>query len=444
LRAYRKRDNIKSDLKIKNKKIKNKKLRSNKMKTNVNVLRRLGYALSAFALAVAVIAPVLDPLAANAAQLASRSITLSDSGASGGTITTGVGSGTAVTYRVGFMTSTTASSLVIDFCSNDPIVSDTCNAPTGMNAASASLSGSTGNITSPGWNVTASASQVKLALGSGTAASVGAQVFNLNGITNPSSTGSFYARIYTYATPGFGSYASATSPGNYLDYGGVALSTNQIITITARVQETLQFCVSGADPATWTTTYDCSDTAAATAPALTLGHGSPTAILDSSAVDTGTVYSQLSTNATNGAVIAMRNNNTTCGGLSADGGVTCRIPAVGATAAAIIAGTAAFGMYAAPSYIANVVSSNGTGSDTPLAPYATAGSYGMDNATAQGTNTSYPNQGNDETTFGSIVATTSAPCYRVDNSYKFGATASLTTPAGIYTANLDMVATGTF
>ena len=51
-----------------------------------------------------------------AAQMSSRSITMSDSAESGGAIATGVGSGTNVTYKVSFTTSNTANSLIIDFC----------------------------------------------------------------------------------------------------------------------------------------------------------------------------------------------------------------------------------------------------------------------------------------------------------------------------------------
>ncbi|MEO8105498.1 MAG: hypothetical protein ABI602_04145 [Candidatus Saccharibacteria bacterium] len=418
------------------------------MTSKTRTLRRIAYAMAALALFVGASFPALRPVVAHAAaQLAARSITLSDSGVSGGTITSGVGSGLAVSYKVGFTTSVAAQSLVIDFCQNDPIISDTCNNTTpqalGMNAAAATLVGISGNITSPGWTVTASQYQIKLAKGAGSAASIGAQVFALTGITNPTHLGTFYARIYTYNDTTWGGtttpYSNATTLGDYKDYGGVALSTNQIITITARVQETLAFCVSGANPTTWNTNNDCSDpVATAAAPALILGHGSPTAILDTSATDSGTVYSQISTNATTGAVISMRNSNTTCGGLSANGGTTCDIPAsaTGAnTPAAIIPGTAAFGMYCTN----GVPDVNGIGTVTADLNYndGTATHYGMDTETVS-------DAGSVTGTYGDSVAASTAPVYRIDNSYTFAATASLTTPAGIYTANLDLVATGTF
>jgi hypothetical protein len=426
------------------------------MTTNMRVLRRFAYTFSAMMLLVSVGIPLLHyGSAAAATQLGSRSITMSDSGASGNsTITSGVGSGTNVTYQVSFTTSTTASSLVIDFCANDPIIGDTCVPPTGMNASGAALTGVTGNI-GTGWNITPSGNQVKLAAGGGgSAASPGSQVFDLTGITNPSTltnstsntSATFYARIYTYFNNTYGSYTGSSptsNVGNFEDYGGIAMSVTQTISITARVQESLEFCVSGDNTTTWTTTGDCSDTNAAAPPVLILGHGTPTAVLDSTAVDTGTVYSQLSTNATHGAVIDMRNSNTTCGGLSADGGATCAIPAVGATAAAITAGTAKFGMYEAPSSDQPVVGSStaGTGAFT-LNPTYDDGShqtapnlyYGMDTTAGTGV----------DSTFGSQIASTATPCYRVDDAYTYGATASLTTPAGIYTANMNMIATGTF
>ena len=422
------------------------------MVTKFRLLQRIAYTMAALAVFIGVLYPAFKPKLAAAAQLTTRSITMSDSGQSGGTITTGVGSGTNVIYKFAFTTSSAAQSLVIDFCSTTPLIGDTCTAPVGMNVSAAVLTGITGNITTAGWTVTATASQIKLAKGAtGTAATSGIQSFTLSGLTNPASilyggapkpVGTFYGRMYTYADSTFGStstaYVSPTSLGNYMDYGGIALATNQIITITAKVQEQLTFCVSGAAQATWTTTNDCSDTQAAVTPALTLGHGTPTAILDNSATDTGTVYSQLSTNALYGAAVAIRNSNTTCGGLSADGGATCNIPANNAGAAtpsAITAGTAAFGLYVTN----GVAGTGGIGTDLADTNYndGTPTHYGMDTETTV-------DAGSVTGTYGDRVAYSTAPCYRINNNYTFAATASLTTPAGIYTANMDLIATGTF
>jgi hypothetical protein len=420
--------------------------------------RRLICTMMAALLVVAGL-PMVTQNKAYAAQFTNRSIQLSDSSVSGTSITTGVGSGTNVTYQVSFTPSATgqAESLVIDFCSQNPIINDTCTTPTSMSAASATVSSVSGNVGGTGWTITPTAGRVKLANDGNTAHDAlpsTQQIFRLSGITNPSTVGTFYARIYSFANNSWGTYASATSAGNFLDYGGIALSTTTAITITARVQESLMFCVTASNPTAWTA-HDCSDTlVASNPPALVLGHGSPTAVLDSSAVDVGSIYSQLSTNATSGAVINIHNSNTSCGGLSANGGTTCAIPPINsgsnAGASAMTAGTAAFGLFVSSS---TADPSGGVGTITPSSIYhnnshvtvPTDVWYGMDTATALGAGTipaTYT--GGVTSTFGSTIASASAPVYRVENTYTFAATAALTTPAGIYTANLSMIATGSF
>jgi hypothetical protein len=489
---------------------------------NKRLITRYGYSLTAALLLAMVIFPALKPVSVHASQIAYRSITLSDSGRSGTSIT-GIGSGTNVTYRISLDLYNNADSMVIDFCANDPIINDHCKAPKDMDVSStAVINGVDGTSDVSAWTLTntstANNKRLKLAIGSGSTISGAAtpvrHTFSITGVTNTSKLGSFYARIYTYANGTFGTYASPTlnpsdaadvgdpddsanpsavGSGNYLDYGGIAMTTNNIISITARVQESLSFCVSGTNPALWNApdTGSCSDTAASDAPALTLGSGAPTPTLSATAVDYGTVYSQISTNATNGAVIAMRNSNSTCSndsgvtfpsGLSADNGLTCAITGVGSTAAAIAIGSAKFGMFAwasvpeGPSSVGSITPTstyynathhaftvNGVATDDFTAGITSASDpiiptdvyYGMDYSTAAGSNSTtvgstapftqpYTQFGNIRTTFGSIVGTTTTPVYRVNSAYTFAAAASLTTPAGVYTANLDLIATGTF
>jgi hypothetical protein len=424
---------------------------------DVPSLKRILYTMLAALFVVAGL-PMLQPKAA-AAQFSTRSIQLSDSGVSGGSITSGVGSGTNVTYRVSFTpTAAVAQSMVIDFCTQDPIINDTCTAPTGMTAATG-LSNVSGTAGGTGWSLTASAGRAKISSDANPAHNiVGAtpQIFDLTGITNPSTTGTFFARMYSYANNSWGTYSSATSVGNFVDYGGTAIAITNTVTITARVQEQLTYCVTTADPTTWVTQHDCSDSVVGSNPPnLTLGHGSPTPVLDSNNVDEAAMYSQLSTNATHGAVINMRSSNTSCGGLSADAGATCAIPATNggsnAGATAITAGTAAFGLFVSNS---TADPAGGIGTITPSTIYHNASHvtiptdlwYGMDTTTSTGAfgggQAAYT--GSVTGTFGSTVASSNAPCYRVENTYVFAATAALTTPAGIYTSNLSMIATGTF
>lgn len=405
---------------------------------------------------------------------------MSDSSASGGTITSGVGSGTNVNYNVTFTTSAAgpAGSMVIDFCAQSPIINDTCTAPTGMSASSATLNATatSGNVqtTTDNWSVTDGLSQIQLYDDNVQPANAHpthdmqpstTESFTLSGITNPSAANcspadancTFYARIYTYYGNAFNSgpdaYSSPTSVGTYIDYGGIALSTTNPITVTATVQEQLTFCVSSTDAATWTPSATsqingCSASNLAY-PALTLGHGTPTLILDTTAVDIGKIWTDLSTNATHGAVIDMRNSNLTCtgpggaGGLSADGGTTCAIPPVASGASGVVpiaAGTAAFGMWCGPYAVSGAGTTGSLACTTNFNDTVhTASSppiyYGM-----------YTNGGTGGVVgpYGATVASASGPTYNDYLEYVFGATASLTTPAGIYNADLSLIATGTF
>ena len=442
---------------------------NNQFSINVRVVRRIAYTMMAALLVVAG-TPLFQNKKVDAAQMTNRSIQMSDAVASGGTVTQNIGSGEDVTYRVSFdaVNATPAGSLIIDFCSNTPLIGETCTAPTGMDVSGVVLSTVSGSVTAAGWNEgTGSVSQVRLAKASGSdiAGSGSLEVFDLTVLTNPSTTGTFYARIYTSQNTTYGSYSSATSPGNFLDYGGIALTTTALITITARVQESLIFCVSNADQSTWSTTGDCSDTlVGSNPPVVELGHTSgSTLILDANTVDTDTIYSSLSTNATNGAVVNLRSNPggklsgaPTCGGLSADAGVTCAIPAVGATAAAIVAGTADFGLFVSDSSFGTLVAGSIPGTGAALTPTTIYNDqtnegptyfYGMDDTTATAANPGGLNRtytGSVMGTFGSTLARATGPTFLAENDYRFAATAALTTPAGIYTANMTMTATGSF
>lgn len=385
--------------------------------------------LAAFLMAVTI--PFANMMNTSAAQITSRSITLSDSSPSGAGITTTPGTGTNVNYNVQFTSaSNNITDIVIDFCSESPIVGSTCTSPTAFSVTGATAT-STNLVIN---NTTGTANNTFRA--NVNAFNGATKDITIAGVTNPSTVGSFYARILLFTTANIGGYTNAATPGTYSDYGGVALSTASTITITAKVQETLSFCVTTSSYANWITTNDCSDPqVSGNLPALTIGHGSPK-ILDSTAIDSGFIYTQLSTNAINGSVIRLRGSNT-CGGLSNDAGVSCSIPGIG-NAAQMAAGTANFGLFVANSTpgvngsVAGVTAdanyndgaNTNTGAPTLLA-------YGMDNT-------------NVPTTYGDTIATSAGPVYRANITNVFGATAALTTPAGIYTNNYSMIATGTF
>lgn len=412
------------------------------MTTKLHGLRQRSYTFAAIVAAFAVGAVGFLPSFAEAGQVQTRSIQLSDSSPSGNAaITSGVGSGTNVTYNVTFTPATSGNigGIVVDICDSTPIIGDTsCTYPTGFNWGSATpalTAGFTGM--GAGWTAAAAAGGgsanyqvLKLSNGTPQSVSTGTPInFNITGVTNPSTANhSFYARIVTFDTSAnmTSQYTTAgtvraASYANMVDYGGVAMSTASPITISARVMESLSLCTSAVIP-----NLGCSN---ATAPALVLGHG-PNKILDASAVDTGSVYSQLSTNAQTGAVIRMHSSNA-CGGLSKDGGTTCPIAAAGASLITINNGDAKFGVETSGGSAVG----GGSGSATLNAKYSSGTQYAMDTTTASN-NVTY--------LYGDPMASTSGAVNGVNVTYTFAAGASNTTPAGIYTTNESLIGTGTF
>jgi len=379
-------------------------------KREMRLLRRAAYFVAALAAVVVVGLPNVANRA-YAAQVTSRSIEISNSAVSA----------TGVTYLVTITAPTAAQSMVLDFCMNSPIINGTCTTTNGVNASGATFANVSNMST---WSLgSASASTVKLT--SGTATTAGQTLsFSLSGITNPTVNGSYYARIYTYTHADYEStgtaYSGPTSIGSNNDYGGFALSTANTVGISATVMETLTFCVSGV-----TMTAGC---VGMTTPTLVLGHGSPQ-VIDSTATDTASAYTQVSTNAQSGVAVRMQNSNA-CGGLSRDGGATCDIAAANGGAATAPSGTispgsAAFGMYATPG--SGLTASN---------PYASGGSafYGMDTTGGSGVTSTY----------GSQIMSSSGILSNINSTLTFAASAATTTPAGVYTATMTLICTGTF
>ena len=378
------------------------------MKIKNHSVRRAVYGFAALALAVAALVPGLAGRA-SAAQVTTRSIKMNTSTA-----------GAAANYEVIFTpgTSTTVGGIVVDFCDNDPIIGDTsCTVPTGFTVtATPGVNVNSGMGT--GWTFSSANSGQVLFLSNTTpqSLSTGTPVdFTITSVTNPNTANhSFYARILTFDTAAHmtsqytvSTTTRASSFVNMIDYGGIAMSTATPINITARVMESLAFCV-------YKTT--CGDD-----PSMTIGHGGNT-ILDATAVDTGNAKFSISTNAQSGAAIRWKGDYLKSGANS--------IPSVGsastnASPSTITAGTAAFGL---------AVTTLGTNiSLTGSAAYGGNGTstFGMYTAGVTGT-------------YGDQIATLTGPVNSSVTTVTFGATASNTTPAGIYTATEQLIATGSF
>lgn len=362
------------------------------MKIKNRRLRRIVYTASAFVLAVGAIMPTLSAKV-SAAQVTSRSIQMSSSTLSNPN----------TSYDIKFTTATTSviQGIVVDFCDETPLIGDaTCTKPAGFSVGTPSVtvnSGITGTWTAGQLNTNRT-----LTLTNASGASVNASTaveFTLTTATNPSTANhTFYARILTYATPGGATGYVAGTEGSYVDYGGVALSTATPIVITARVMESIAFCV-------YKTT--CGDD-----PSFTIGNANN--VLDTSSVYTKTVNFSLATNAQTGADVFLKGDTLTSGSNT--------IPAKGATAGTITAGTAAFGIY---------LSTLGTNMSAS-SPYTTSSStYALDTA-------------NTNSTYGQKIAAMSGPTNTSISTVTYGATAGNTTAAGIYTATHQLIATGRF
>jgi hypothetical protein len=340
----------------------------------------------------------------SAALVTARSIQMSSSAVSA----------TSTVYKVKWIagSSTSIKSIVIDFCSNSPIIGDTtCTAPTGFSlTASPTITLNTGLTATwtPGTLNTNRTLTLTKAAGETMSAGVTSIDFTINTVTNPSTTGTFYARIYTYANDaGANSAATYTvaTPGTYVDYGGIAISTVNQLTITTKVQETLTFCI-------YTTGANC---AGGTGTALALGDSNGVLSVTTTTY-TGTAKFGVASNATSGVSVAMKGPLPTSGSNDIDThGVSC-------TADSASNATEQFGMR---------VSVAGAGL-TATSPYnCSAASHGFDTSSTT-------------STYGDVIATSTGPLDEVQSTMEFAAKSALTTPAGVYTTTLTFIATGTF
>lgn len=384
----------------------------------MNLLRlssqQMKYAVLSAAFVLSAVVALVAPMYASADALSNRSIAMSDA-------TPGA---TGVTYNVTFNAPQAAGAYVVDFCSDSPVIGDTCADPAGFSASSAATS-------TPSTTVAGATSQVVVTqsvAGSGAQASVA-----ISGITNPSAAGPLYARIVTFdnATSAGNYSATDAEPAGALDWGGVALSITNDINVTGRVLESMIFCVASVE-----ITEDCGN-AAANAPVLKLGEGTGNdKALVSSAISTGDLYTQISTNAAGGAIVSLKSDALGCGGLVRLGVPgSCDIaPALNTD---IAKGQAKFGIKASPAAATDgVTTAGGTYQVTDPVYYsndAYAFRYVQDDAS--GVTSVYGDP---------FLDTDGAPANNMNMKLTFGASVANDTPAGDYSTHLSLIATGKF
>lgn len=387
--------------------------------------RRAGYGLASIGLLLGLVVPSVFPAFASADQLQSRSVKMSVATASA----------TGVQYKLTFTPQSDFRKVIVDFCDDSPIAGEACGTTHDAVLTSATV-GTAVDTDSVGdlGTLSATPSTNGIAItGSQDSTAGDAVSITINNVTNPDQVESFYARIYTYVASPTTAYTSPTALGTYLDSGGVALATTADIGVSAAVRETLTFCVAKVD-----ITPACAN-AVGNEPNITLGHnsGSGELALDSSATDTAGVYTQVSSNASNGVAVWMKSGNA-CGGLHRFGAAagTCDIAPVGTSTNAITSGASAlFGMRLGTDAAA-------TGSTDPLgtvvggANYSVSGQYGLnyDNTDATGVTSAY----------GDEIYHTTGPSNDWNVPMTFAATVTNATPAGKYSQSLSLIATGTY
>lgn len=198
---------------------------------------RLAYRLASLTLVLLLLAaPVVVYDDANAAEVSNRSILMQNSQVS------------AVTQhqvRFDFITGASTGSVVIEYCSNTPLFIVACTPPAGMNTSAVTFISESGET---GFSIHGNTNANRIVL-TRPAAVVTPQPssYLLGNITNPSTLGTFYARISTYA--------STDGTGARIDEGGVAMSTAAPVSVGAYVPPVLLFCLGNTIPGS---NFNCS------------------------------------------------------------------------------------------------------------------------------------------------------------------------------------------
>lgn len=339
-------------------------------------------------------------------------------------------SASSVTYTVTFTPATTIThpDVILDFCSNDPLIGDSCTATAGTDVPNFS------SAAASGWTVSTIGSNrgIKLTTSSVSFTSGTPVTITVTGVTNPSATASFYGRILTYLTGAAGTNTSV-SPGTYQDYGGVALSTAANISITSKVFETLSYCVF--------------QSSCGTAPTLTLGDPTTGALSTTSAYVNNNAQYTIATNAAGGAAVAMRGTTLCRSSTPSDcnTGSTSQytITGIGGSEVVSSVGNEQFGMC-----VDTTGASGGLAAQAPYDDSVNACHTGLTTGTYSGTskfgfNDVTTSGGTNNASGSKILQSTGAiPSYT--GTFAFLGNIAATTEAGIYTTSLNTVATGTF
>ncbi len=372
----------------------------------------------------------------------------------------GSGSTLATTGSIATINNSQTSITVTNYASYPTAVTGSPNTYFYINIPSTGETMQVTNTSSGTWTVTRGALSTTPTATSGSVAISQAPIaFTVYGITNPSSAGALYARIYTFSNYSqAASFASAQatagvlgSPGvpyssvaTYnIDGGGVALYITTSLTITAKVQEYLQFCI-----------YTASGTSSnsgcnLTGSSINLGNPSTGILSISNAyVDSETRF-DVATNATGYAAVTFTGTPLSSGSLIIENSTLSGTGSVATTGYASAVGTDQFGLC-----VNTLTAENGTFSTNSLSfPNATYNSTGSPAAcpTAYSVSAAYSgssayfgfNIAQAGSVYGDLLAL-QKPGAEESGVISFLGNIAPSQLAGIYTTTLNFVATGTY
>lgn len=377
------------------------------------VNRQTGFLVTVGALLLAFVAPGLVPAFASADQVSARSIELSTSSSDA----------SGVHYTINFTPVKNAGAFVVEFCTITPVIGEACTAPGGFKINNATATDTANNTVNALTTDENNAVEVTTAMTATTPVSV-----ELNGVHNPTASGTIYARIVTYAAESDAlAYTSTNIGSNTKDQGSVALEITDTIGVQGAVLESLSFCASSK------TISDGCGLQSNSLPNLTLGKTTGSVVaLDPSEVSTGDIYTQISTNAASGAIVSLKSSATSCGGLiNSSKPSGCFIGP--AQQGGISAGNALFGVKTS-----TATGGSGTYQPKPLSGYNNttyALNYDASNNNASGVTSPYGDP---------FLDTGDGVVSNKNMTITFGASVAPNTPAGNYGASISLIATGKF
>ena len=340
---------------------------------------------------------------------------------------------TGVRYTVQFTAASAGQAFALQFCKNTPMIGFTCEAPDGFSTQTATATGGAISVSPRDANTMVITPSEDFATND-------VVTVTLDGVANPTSAeDNLYARIVTYDTTANAEGYTATNLGTGVqDSGSVAIAITPTVGVSGTVLETLLFCVSGE-----VIEANCAGANTAS-PVVRLGQETPADsgnfVMVPGEINEGEVYTQITTNAANGAVVYLK-SSATCGGLLRAGTSECDIAAATNQGLNEADDSARFGVrVGASTGTASVATASGALLPHPTSLYAGGvepNPFAFNYVAGHATGVTSP--------FGDeFMSTGEDPANNQNVTLTFGATVGNSTPGGLYSTDISLIAVGKF